>query len=251
MSPDLLPPYVRQALARLTRAQRADLPGTVADCLARLDALEAALTASEPERPAEPKCLRDKATPKERKAHTEARKRWAKALKRWTADSERWVGDFTAARQQLSQSAAALEDLVGKVAAPDALRELFRLSPNREWEQASGAVAGCPPRAWKSLVGEKARQAREGLERLRVAAEEAQAAEPEVSPSLLSSSDLADRLHLSRNAVEVFLRRYRRDYPDCAIETEPEGRRRNEPRYLYRVADVLLHLRNHFSLTDG
>jgi hypothetical protein len=65
----------------------------------------------------------------------------------------------------------------------------------------------------------------------------------------LSAADLAGRLGLSRNAVEVYLRRYRRDYPDCA--TENEGRRRNEPRYLYRVADVLAPLRDHFGLTDG
>jgi hypothetical protein len=66
-------------------------------------------------------------------------------------------------------------------------------------------------------------------------------------PALLSASDLAERLGLTKNAVEVFLRRYRADYPDCA--TENEGRRRNEPHYLYRVADVLPNLKAHFGLS--
>jgi hypothetical protein len=69
-----------------------------------------------------------------------------------------------------------------------------------------------------------------------------------VWPTFLSAADLAARLGQPKNAVEVFLRRYRKDYPDCA--TENEGRRHNEPRYLYRVADVLPHLRGHFRLTD-
>jgi hypothetical protein len=69
-------------------------------------------------------------------------------------------------------------------------------------------------------------------------------------PELLSAGDIADRLKLSRDAVDACLRRYRRAYPDCATETE-EGRRRNEPRYLYRVADVLPHLRAHFRLPSA
>jgi hypothetical protein len=66
-------------------------------------------------------------------------------------------------------------------------------------------------------------------------------------PQFLSASDLANRLGVSTNAVDAFLRRYRKQYPDSAIETE--GRRRCEARYLYRVTDVLPHLRAHFDLT--
>jgi hypothetical protein len=67
-------------------------------------------------------------------------------------------------------------------------------------------------------------------------------------PTLLSATDLADRLGQSRDAVSAWLRRYRRRFPDCVRETE--GARRNDPRYLYRTADVLPDLREHFGLTD-
>src|SRR6516225_4865900 len=56
-----------------------------------------------------------------------------------------------------------------------------------------------------------------------------------VSP--LSAKDLATIVGKPVPAVESFLRRYRDKYPDCYMSTEAP--RRNEPRYLYRVSDVL------------
>ncbi len=66
--------------------------------------------------------------------------------------------------------------------------------------------------------------------------------------SPVSAADLADMLGrpaASAAAVDSFLRRYRKKYPDCYITTET--RRRNEPTYLYHVADVLPILKNHFA----
>jgi hypothetical protein len=69
-------------------------------------------------------------------------------------------------------------------------------------------------------------------------------------PCLLSASDLAAKLGLEKNAVEVELRRYHKYYPDCAVDVAVDSCRRNEPRFLSRVADVLSHLKTHFLLTD-
>jgi hypothetical protein len=79
------------------------------------------------------------------------------------------------------------------------------------------------------------------------------------SSSLISAKDLANKLRnegrsdASDDAVGARLRRYRGDFPDCYREVE--GRRVNEPKYLYRQADVLPHLREHFRVdgraTDG
>lgn len=74
-------------------------------------------------------------------------------------------------------------------------------------------------------------------------------------PPFQSASDLARRLGQPIDTVETFLRRHRERFPDCFREAE--GRRRNEPRYLYRVADVWPALRDHFDtarrheMTDG
>jgi hypothetical protein len=83
------------------------------------------------------------------------------------------------------------------------------------------------------------------------AAEAPPGAPPEAE--LLSARDLASRLGLKPDRVEVVLRRYRDEYPDCYVDTDSGGggRRRNQPRYLYRTRDVLPHLRRHFRLTDG
>jgi hypothetical protein len=67
-------------------------------------------------------------------------------------------------------------------------------------------------------------------------------------PSLLSAFDLARRLNVSTDAVDAWLRRYRERYPDCYTETE--GRRKNEPRYLYHTSDVLPEMRRHFRMMD-
>lgn len=58
-----------------------------------------------------------------------------------------------------------------------------------------------------------------------------------VLPELLSAPALAKHLGQTPGRVESFLRRYRDKYPDCYREAD--GKRRNEPRYLYRTRDVL------------
>ncbi len=72
------------------------------------------------------------------------------------------------------------------------------------------------------------------------------------TPQWASVNDLAVMLKKPRSAVESFLRRYRVKYPDCFMEADSP--RRNEPRYLYRIADVLPALKEHFvekaNLTD-
>jgi hypothetical protein len=74
------------------------------------------------------------------------------------------------------------------------------------------------------------------------------AVELEVGQSPMSAPDLARRLGLSVNAVDACLRRYRKEDPDCF--TENKDRRLDEPKYLYHVARVLPHLKDHFRLTD-
>jgi hypothetical protein len=75
---------------------------------------------------------------------------------------------------------------------------------------------------------------------------------PKATPQWASVNDLAAMLKKPRSAVESFLRRYRVKYPDCFMEADSP--RRNEPKYLYRIADVLPALKEHFSekanLTD-
>jgi hypothetical protein len=66
----------------------------------------------------------------------------------------------------------------------------------------------------------------------------------EPSQGFLSAPDLARQLDMNSSRVESALRRYRQNYPDCFIENEAGGRRRNDPKYLYRVGDVLPHLQN-------
>jgi hypothetical protein len=72
--------------------------------------------------------------------------------------------------------------------------------------------------------------------------------EEEIWPDLLAVRDLAERLGVSEDAVDAFLKRHRKRYVDCYVENE--GRRRNDPRFLYRVQDVLSPLREHFGLTE-
>jgi hypothetical protein len=59
---------------------------------------------------------------------------------------------------------------------------------------------------------------------------------PAVLPDLLSAADLARRLNQPLRRVETYLRRYRRQHPDCFVRVDCP--RRNESRYLYRVVDV-------------
>jgi hypothetical protein len=54
--------------------------------------------------------------------------------------------------------------------------------------------------------------------------------------ALLSAPDLARQFGLPVDRVESALRRFRKDHPDCF--TEVENPRKNEPRYLYRTAEV-------------
>jgi hypothetical protein len=78
-------------------------------------------------------------------------------------------------------------------------------------------------------------------------------ATPADLPQLLSATDLAARLRQPPDRVETFLRRRRASHPDCYIEGD--NPRKNEPRYLYRVADVWPALQKQLSkwssLTDG
>jgi hypothetical protein len=68
--------------------------------------------------------------------------------------------------------------------------------------------------------------------------EERRPAEPDAPlPAVLSAPDLARWFNLPVPRVESALRRFRADHPDCFHEVE--DRRQNEPRYLYRTADVL------------
>jgi hypothetical protein len=61
----------------------------------------------------------------------------------------------------------------------------------------------------------------------------------------MSAVDLASRFKgATLDAVESFLRRYRAKYADCFIENE--GRKANEPRYLYRVGEVWTDLAKRF-----
>jgi hypothetical protein len=64
------------------------------------------------------------------------------------------------------------------------------------------------------------------------------------TPPFQSASDLAKRIGQDVSAVETYLRRHRDRFSDCFREVE--GGRRNEPRYLYRVSDVLQVLEQHF-----
>lgn len=72
---------------------------------------------------------------------------------------------------------------------------------------------------------------------------------PEDLPALLSAADLSDRLQQPRSRVESFLRRFRKSHRDCY--TEADSPRRNEPRYLYRVADVWPALTAKRRTSDG
>jgi hypothetical protein len=55
--------------------------------------------------------------------------------------------------------------------------------------------------------------------------------------TFLSASAIAKKLNMNPERVESALRRFRKKFPDCCQEAD--GRRRNEPQYLYRLADVM------------
>lgn len=59
---------------------------------------------------------------------------------------------------------------------------------------------------------------------------------PDLLPAQLSAPDIATRLKRNPKSVSSFLTRLAGKRPDCRIEVE--NRRRNEPQYLYRTADV-------------
>jgi hypothetical protein len=70
------------------------------------------------------------------------------------------------------------------------------------------------------------------------------------SHDFVSASALAAQLGISNRmtAVESFLRRYREKYPDCYVCLGDDDRRRNDPKYLYRSAEVLRALKEHFGI---
>jgi hypothetical protein len=80
---------------------------------------------------------------------------------------------------------------------------------------------------------------------------------PDSVPAVLSPKDLTRMLsallgkEITEGAVESFLRRHRENSPDCFITVDDDDRRRNQPKYLYRTADVLPVLKDHFRATDG
>ena len=57
-----------------------------------------------------------------------------------------------------------------------------------------------------------------------------------ILPTLLSASDIANRIQRNRSSVGTFLRRFAGRNKDCFVENR--SKRRNEPKYLYRTADV-------------
>jgi hypothetical protein len=62
--------------------------------------------------------------------------------------------------------------------------------------------------------------------------------------TFLSTADLARQLELSRNTVDGFLRRFRKENLDCYVKVD--DRRRNEPRFLYRTEVVLPELQRRY-----
>jgi hypothetical protein len=65
-------------------------------------------------------------------------------------------------------------------------------------------------------------------------------------PILASAPDLARHYNLNGDRVETALRRYRANHRDCFVEVE--NRRKNEPQFLYRTAEVRPILD---AMTDG
>jgi len=65
-------------------------------------------------------------------------------------------------------------------------------------------------------------------------------------PQLCSAPDLARRLGLNVNLVDSFLRRLRGVKRDCYVESD--NPRKNEPRYLYRTADIWPELQQQLPL---
>ena len=57
-----------------------------------------------------------------------------------------------------------------------------------------------------------------------------------ILPVMLSASDIAKRIKRNPKSVTSFLTRFAEKYPDCRVENN--SKRKNEPGYLYRTADV-------------
>jgi hypothetical protein len=70
---------------------------------------------------------------------------------------------------------------------------------------------------------------------------------PPPLPPRASAKELAELVGKPVAAVESFLRRHRDKAPDSFVIVDPDERRRNEPKYLYRVAEVLPVLKIHFA----
>src|SRR5262249_7315257 len=70
---------------------------------------------------------------------------------------------------------------------------------------------------------------------------------PRLPPTApLSAPELARLLGRSVDAVDSFLRRYRKNYLDCFVTLENDDRRRNEAKFRYRVSEVWPALQQHF-----
>jgi hypothetical protein len=62
-------------------------------------------------------------------------------------------------------------------------------------------------------------------------------------PEWMSAQDLAALVGQTPDAVRAWLQDYRKRYPDCYQQVDPDDRLRGDAQYLYRTADVLPHLR--------
>ncbi len=77
-----------------------------------------------------------------------------------------------------------------------------------------------------------------GADRDQAGTEQAEGGTPldAILPSLLSASDIAQRIHRNKKSVSSFLSRFADKNRDCRVENA--SKRKNEPGYLYRTADV-------------
>jgi hypothetical protein len=79
---------------------------------------------------------------------------------------------------------------------------------------------------------------------------EAQAVKRDPINGPVSAAELARKLGLSVDAVDSFLRRYRKRNWECCVEVPADYRSRRQPKILYHPAKVLPALRERYNLTD-
>jgi hypothetical protein len=121
-----------------------------------------------------------------------------------------------AASDHLEEIRSIIQGVAGKEVYPDhdINRRLYELAD-------STTPTSAPPASKKQAEGAKSKP---------------KATTGEILPALLSASDIATRIGRLRSSVTSFLTRFAETHPDCRVETP--SKRRNEPAYLYRTADV-------------